>query len=82
MQMQADNWRLVKDIIREALRIDRSRRREFLAELDAPGEVRAEVESLLACEAESSDFMSLPITDFSRDFASNRDAEPETSLIG
>ena len=82
MQMQADSWKLVKDILRDALRTDTSRRREYLERIDAPGDVRAEVESLLACEAESADFMSLPITDFSRDFASNRDAEPETSLIG
>ncbi len=80
--MQADSWKLVKDIIRDALRIDVGRRHEYLASIDAPGEVRAEVESLLACEAESSDFMSLPITDFSRDFVTNGKHEPEISLIG
>ncbi|HEX8734128.1 MAG TPA: serine/threonine-protein kinase [Pyrinomonadaceae bacterium] len=66
--MQAEDWKKVKEILREALQISQpERRRDFLN--SAPSaEIRAEVESLLACETESEDFMSLSITDFSKDF--------------
>jgi serine/threonine protein kinase len=83
--MQAENWKKVKEILREAMQIEPSERRAFLDVAAPGGEVRAEVDSLLAFEAETEDFMSLSITDFSKDFLAAEEIaeeESETSLIG
>ena len=66
--MPAENWKAVKDVLLEALRLGPAARRDFLRADGLPAEIRAEVESLLALEAEAVDFMSLPAGLFSRDF--------------
>ncbi len=79
--MQAENWGKVKKILREVLEFEPRKRCEFLDKVAITAEIRAEVESLLALEAESADFMSLPITDFSKDFVAEVE-ESEISLVG
>ncbi len=68
--MSAENWVKVKKTLREVLDAAPSERRRIL-ENGISEEIRAEVESLLAFENESADFLSLPITDFSKDFGGN-----------
>lgn len=80
MYIQAKNWQTVKEILRDILRIEPSKRGEFLEKTETTAEIRREVESLLACEIESANFMSLPLTDFSKDFLAVE--EPEISLVG
>ena len=65
--MSAENWVKVKKALREVLDAAPSERQTIL-ENGISAEIRAEVESLLALEDESADFLSLPITDFSKDF--------------
>lgn len=81
MYIRAKNWQTVKEILHDVLRIEPSRRGEFLEKTGTTAEIRREVESLLACEIESANFMSLPITDFSKDFAGDGGGS-EISLIG
>jgi serine/threonine protein kinase len=74
--MSAENWLKVKKALREVLDAAPSERQKIL-ENGISAEIRAEVESLLAFEAESADFLSLPITDFSKDFGENtQDSAP------
>ena len=80
--MRAENWKTIKEILRDVLQIEPSKRGEFLERTAACLEIRSEVESLLACEAESADFMSLPITDFSKDFTAAEEEEPPAPLAG
>ncbi len=67
--MKPENWLKVKEILRETLGVETSKRRAFLEKAKIDGEVRLEVESLLAFEEASEDFMSLSIGDFYTDFA-------------
>jgi serine/threonine protein kinase len=67
--MQAEDWKKAKEILHEALQITQpDSRRAFLDSVAPDGDIRAEVESLLVFETEFEDFMSLSITDFSKDF--------------
>ncbi|HQU84815.1 MAG TPA: serine/threonine-protein kinase [Pyrinomonadaceae bacterium] len=68
--MSAENWVKIKKALREVLDAEPSERQRIL-ETRVPEDIRAEVESLLAFEKESADFLSLPITDFSKDFVAN-----------
>lgn len=68
--MNAENWVKIKKALREVLDAAPSERRRIL-ENRVPEDIRAEVESLLAFEDESADFLSLPITDFTKDFGEN-----------
>ncbi len=63
------------------MEIEPAKRREFLDNAGTTAEIRAEIESLLSFEAVSADFMSLAITDFSKDFPPEIDAD-EISLVG
>jgi serine/threonine protein kinase len=83
--MQAEDWKKVKEILHEAMQIEPPARRAFLDAAAPRAEIRVEVESLLAFETETEDFMSLSITDFAKDFlASEADGreEPESSPVG
>ena len=71
----------VKEILWEALEIEPAKRREFLDNAGTTAEIRGEIESLLSFEAVSADFMSLAITDFSKDFPLEVE-ETEISLVG
>jgi predicted Ser/Thr protein kinase len=70
--MEADNWKTIKGHLLEALRLDAHARAAYLDRAGITAEARAEVESLLALEADAQDFMSLPAGEFSGDiFASS-----------
>ncbi len=66
--MHAENWKTIKEVLLEALKLDASRRQDYLERADITPEIREEVESLLVLEAEAEDFMSLPVGEFSKDF--------------
>lgn len=66
--MIAENYSQVNEILRRILDTEPSRRKEILDNSDVSMEVRAEVESLLALEDKVGDFLSLSVTDFSKDF--------------
>ena len=68
LNMHAENWQTIKDILLEALNLDASGRRDYLDRADMTAETRQEVESLLLLEEEAEDFMSLPVGEFSKDF--------------
>jgi len=68
--MSAENWEKIKKALREVLDAAPSERQTIL-ETRVSADIRAEVESLLAFESESEDFLSLPITDFTKDFGEN-----------
>ena len=62
--MHADTWKTIKDTLLEALKLDSSRRRDYLDNAGISAEVRAEVESLLTQENNAIDFMSLTASGF------------------
>ncbi|MET0645088.1 MAG: serine/threonine-protein kinase [Pyrinomonadaceae bacterium] len=68
--MEADDWKRIKEALLEALGLDPGERAAYLERVDLTAEARAEVESLLAFEAEAQDFMSLPAGEFSGDLFS------------
>jgi len=65
--MNPENWQKVEQLLNQALEIEPARRRKFL---DAIGEdgLRREVESLLAYDAKTDDFLQFPAIAFSNDF--------------
>ena len=67
--MKPENWQKVKEILRDTLNVEPQQRQKFLEKAKINGEIRSEVESLLAFEEASADFMSLSIGDFYEDFA-------------
>ena len=79
--MHAEKWRNIKDILAEALMLDPPERRFFLENASITSETRNEVESLLAVEENSRNFMSVSATGFSKDFF-DCDAAPENSSVG
>lgn len=78
--MQSENWKKIKEILEQALELEPSARRDFLDKSGASGEIRAEVESLLAFEEEAEDMMHLSAVEFSSDFF-DEEAD-ENALIG
>lgn len=81
--MKTENWKEVKQILREALQIKPSERQQFLISVTPNGQLRAEVESLLRLETEIDDFMSLPVSYFSKDFLPKDEiAENIDALVG
>ncbi|MEJ7578746.1 MAG: serine/threonine-protein kinase [Pyrinomonadaceae bacterium] len=77
--MHAENWKTIKEILLEALKLDASRRRGYLERADITPETREEVESLLVLETEAEDFMSLSVGEYSKDFLDLN--EPPAALI-
>src|SRR5215216_2366265 len=65
--MEADDWRKIKEVLFDALGLDPRERAAYLSRAGLSSSARAEVESLLAVEAEAADFMSLPAGEFTRD---------------
>ena len=78
--MKTQHWEKIKNLLDEVLKIEPERRIGFLQKAGINGEVRAEVESLLAFEGKSRDFMSLELGEFSKDFV--EDEAAEISLVG
>lgn len=82
--MKKENWEEIKNTLRATLEIEPARRKIFLNAVAPNSEVRAEVESLLAFETATEDFMSMPLGDYSKDFLpseSASDAATETSFV-
>ncbi len=75
--MQAENWKIIKQVLNDALELETSERKNFLNKFD--DEIRSEVESLLAFEEESEDSMRLAAVEFSKEFF---DEDAENLLIG
>ncbi len=67
--MRTDEWQKIEEVLDAALELAPEERRQFLDEVGhtAP-ELRSEVESLLACEAQSDSFLDAPALAFSADF--------------
>ena len=81
--MEADNWKTIKGLLQEALQLDLPARAALLDRAAITAEARAEVESLLALEAEAGDFMSVTAGEFSGDiFASVEDETLIKQRIG
>ncbi|HEY0049871.1 MAG TPA: serine/threonine-protein kinase, partial [Pyrinomonadaceae bacterium] len=79
--MQSENWKTIKEVLVEALKLDASERSDFLDKADISSEIRQEVESLLTFEEESKDLMNLSAVEFSKDFF-DADEEAKNILIG
>jgi serine/threonine protein kinase len=71
--MNSENWQKVEELLNAALEIEPEKRREFLAEIGTT-ELRLEVESLLAGEAEAEKFLASPGVAFSAEFFDESDA--------
>jgi hypothetical protein len=67
--MEADNWKTIKGLLQEALRLDGDERAAYLDRAGVTAETRSEVESLLGLAAEAEDFMTLSVGEFSKDFS-------------
>ena len=79
--MQTEKWKKIKELLAEVLPLGASERRNFLDKSGVNGEIRVEVESLLAFEEESEDLMKLSAVEFSKDFFDTEEAA-ENVLIG
>ncbi|HEX8251079.1 MAG TPA: protein kinase [Pyrinomonadaceae bacterium] len=77
--MKPENWHLVENLLNAALEIEPARRRKFLDKIEA-GELRREVESLLAAEPESENFLASPAVAFSADFFNDDEVEVDTFI--
>lgn len=78
--MQPSNWEQVKDLLDQVLQVEVSERRNFLDISGINGEIRAEVESLIAFETEAENLMNLSAIEFSQDFFNEEDSF--NSVIG
>ena len=74
--MQTENWETTKQILQETLNLAPDERAGFLDDSPISAEIRAEVESLLACENAAEKFMSLTASGFGGElFAGNDDVK-------
>ena len=78
-KMTKENWKNLKEIVGEVLNLPPSERKNFLDNANLSAESRAEVESLLAFDEVSEDFMKLSAVTFSRDFLPSD--QPQESLF-
>lgn len=78
--MNAENWEKIKKLLEEVLQVEPAGRARFLQTAEIDGEILSEVESLLAFEDGSGDFMSLALNDYSKDILA--DGDSEISLVG
>lgn len=74
--MEADNWKTIKGLLQEALRLDTNERAAYLDREGVTAETRSEVESLLGLAAEAEDFMTLSVGEFSKDFLDDLGPSP------
>lgn len=72
--MISKDWEQIKDLLGEVLHLESSERQKYLDDRCIQGEIRAEVESLLAFETESEDVLRLSAVEFSRDFFDEDDS--------
>ncbi len=78
--MTEENWKNIKKIVGEVLNIPPSERKDFLDNAKLSAEIRAEVESLLAFDEASENFLNVSAITFSRDFISTN--QPQETLFG
>ncbi len=71
--MSTESWEKIKEILETALGLEPGERAEFLAGLDIDDDIRTEVDSLLANEEHSVEFMSLTVDNFSAGILGERD---------
>ncbi len=76
--MHSEEWKKIKDVLAEALALETGEREKYLDGAGLDPKVRAEVESLLVFEDDSSDLMQLSAVEFSKDFV----ADEPGSLVG
>jgi serine/threonine protein kinase len=77
--MRKEDWKYLKEIVGEVLNLPPSERKIFFDNANLSAEMLAEVESLLAFEEVSEDFMKLSAVTFSRDFIATD--QPQESLF-
>ena len=82
MDMPSENWQRIKEILGEVLQIEEADRADFLDAAGLSPELRAEIDSLIAFEDESSDLMQLSAVEFSKDFVADDDSSLAGSQIG
>lgn len=78
--MQKEDWKKVKQLLKEVLEIEPAKRQKFLDDSGISDSMREEVESLLAFETESEDLMRLSAVEFSKDFFDSNETEKNTLL--
>jgi serine/threonine protein kinase len=78
--MTEENWKYLKEIVGEVLNLPPLKRKDFLDNKNLSAEMRAEVESLIAFDQASENFLSVSAVTFSRDFIAF--GEAEVSLAG
>jgi serine/threonine protein kinase/tetratricopeptide (TPR) repeat protein len=67
MAMKTEEWQKVEELLNTALDLEPAARRQFLDRVGEPP-LRREVESLLACEEKTDDFLAAPALAFAADF--------------
>jgi serine/threonine protein kinase len=77
--MTEEKWKNLKEIVSETLNLPPFERKIFLDKANLSPEIRAEVESLIAFDEVSEDFMKFSAVTFSRDFISTD--QPQESLF-
>ncbi len=80
IEMNPKNWEQVKEILDRVSRLDPAERSAFFDTFEISPEIRAEVESLLGLDDASRDFMSVSLTEFSKDLVA--DDDPLPALLG
>lgn len=73
--MQPEDWKKIKQLLDQALSLEKSERAGFLKNCGASAEVCAEVESLLLFEDESERLLERSAIEFSKDFFDEEDKE-------
>lgn len=70
--MNSDTWQQVEELLNDALELEPSNRRKFLAEISTD-DIRREVESLLEAEADTEHFLASPAVALSNSFFTGED---------
>ncbi len=78
--MLNDEWEKIKKIVESVLNHKTTERNDFLDGLNLSVEMRAEIDSLIAFDDESADFLNQSAVNYSRDFFDDEDIN--NSLIG
>jgi eukaryotic-like serine/threonine-protein kinase len=78
--MTGENWKYLKEIVGEVLNLPPAKRKGFLDNKNLSLEMRAEVESLMAFDEASENFLNVSAVTLSRDFIAF--GEAEVSLAG
>lgn len=79
--MQTENWKKVKDLLKEVLPLNSEERRKYFDDAKISDEIRTEVESLLDFEEESENLMQLSMVEYLKDFIAS-DELGEHNLVG